>query len=259
MATKDKNDWNPGAYSRFRGLRLQPALDLLASVTDLPAGDIIDLGCGNGAVGPALRSRFPDRALIGVDTSPSMLEQAQTTQAYRAVELADIADWRPKTPPALIFSNAALHWLGDHETLYPKLAKMLAGSGSLAFQVPQQNDAPSHRGWHEAMIKLFPKQEAVVTPGILTAPDYFEILSPLGAVRMWQTEYLQQLDASDDGHPVRCFTQSTFGRPFLEKLPPHQQSQLLAELDTAMTLAYPLRADGSVLFGFRRLFLVFTA
>ena len=37
-------DWNPEAYARFRGLRLRPALDLLAQVGDLPLGDVVDLG-----------------------------------------------------------------------------------------------------------------------------------------------------------------------------------------------------------------------
>ena len=47
-------DWDPEAYARFRDLRLRPALDLLARVPQLPAGDVVDLGCGAGAAGPAL-------------------------------------------------------------------------------------------------------------------------------------------------------------------------------------------------------------
>lgn len=69
-------DWNPGAYARFRGLRLRPALDLLAQVPELPPGDVVDLGCGDGAVAEALRARFPDRRLVGVDASPAMLRVA---------------------------------------------------------------------------------------------------------------------------------------------------------------------------------------
>ena len=59
----DKTDWNPETYARFRGLRLRPALDLLAQVGELPAGDIADLGCGAGAVGPALAARWPGRRM----------------------------------------------------------------------------------------------------------------------------------------------------------------------------------------------------
>jgi trans-aconitate 2-methyltransferase len=53
-----QDDWSPGAYDAFRDFRLRPALDLLTRVPpDLPEGDVVDLGCGSGAVGPALRAR----------------------------------------------------------------------------------------------------------------------------------------------------------------------------------------------------------
>ena len=142
MSGAEKKDWNPEAYARFRGLRLRPALDLLAQVGDLPPGDIIDLGCGDGAAAAALAGRFPGRRLVGVDASPAMLERAS---GYDAKVEADIAGWRPETPPALIFSNAVLHWLPDHAALMPRLARFLAPGGVLAVQMPRQQGAPSHR------------------------------------------------------------------------------------------------------------------
>ena len=51
-------DWDPERYGAFRDLRLRPALDLLAQVGEVPEGEVIDLGCGDGAVGPALAARF---------------------------------------------------------------------------------------------------------------------------------------------------------------------------------------------------------
>ena len=69
-------DWNPAAYARFADLRLRPALDLLGRVGALPAGDVVDLGCGAGSVGPALRDRFTGRTIVGVDASPAMLAEA---------------------------------------------------------------------------------------------------------------------------------------------------------------------------------------
>jgi len=49
------------------------------------------------------------------------------------------ADWD------LIFSNAALHWVDDHERLISRLTGLLAPGGQLAFQVPAQHDALTHR------------------------------------------------------------------------------------------------------------------
>ncbi|HMO72277.1 MAG TPA: methyltransferase domain-containing protein [Paracoccaceae bacterium] len=248
-------DWDPAAYARFRGLRLRPAMDLLAAVPDLPAGDVIDLGCGNGAAAGALRGRFPGRRLVGVDASPAMLAAAE---GYDATVQADIAEWQPEIPPALIFSNAALHWLDDHGALFPRLARVLAPGGVLAVQMPRQFDAPSHRLLREVAARLFTDRfdcsdwRAPVAP----PPGYWPLLSPLGRADIWETEYLQHLAPVAEGHPVRAFTLSTAARPVLARLDTAEQATFLSTYDTALHDAYPLLTDGSALMPFRRLFLV---
>lgn len=244
--------WDPGIYGRFRGLRLRPALDLLRSLPSLPEGPVVDLGCGAGAVSEALRATLgKDRHLVGVDASAEMLADARGR--YDDLVQADIATWQPETPPALIFSNAALQWLCDHEVLLPRLAGTLAPGGVLAVQMPHQNDAPSHRTWLHLAHELFGVVPDDV-PGILEAAAYHHVLAPLGEVQLWETTYFQVLAPSDDGHPVRRFTEATFARPLLRSLDPERQAALIAACDAAMAGAYPASEDGSVLFPFQRLF-----
>lgn len=255
MSQGAKQDWNPGAYARFRGLRLRPALDLLAQVGDLPEGDVVDLGCGDGAVAEALATRFPDRRLIGVDASPAMLEAAQ---GYGAMVLADIADWQPAAPPALIFSNAALQWLPDHSALLPRLAGFLPPGGVLAVQMPRQHAAPSHRFLRDIAQTMFPDRFDFRQwkPPVAPVPDYWQVLTPLGAVEAWETDYVQRLDPVALGHPVRFFTGSTAMRPFLDKLTEAEAAAFTAAYDEALGAAYPLLPDGAALMPFRRLFFV---
>ena len=256
MTPNNVTDWNPEAYSRFRGLRLRPALDLLAQVGDLPLGDIIDLGCGNGAVGPALRHRFADRQIIGVDQSPQMLGKAKAEGHYDRVVEADIAHWLPETPPALIFSNAALHWLPDHAALMPRLAGVLAKGGMLAVQMPRQYGAPSHRFLREIAQAMYPDRFDFVghDAPVAQAMAYHELLAPFGAVVAWETEFVQVLAASAEGHPVRRFTESTAMRPFLERMTESDAAAFVARYDAALELSYPRAPDGTVLFPFRRCF-----
>lgn len=253
-------DWNPFAYARFTALRLRPAVDLLMHVPSLPeGGGIVDLGCGNGPVGPVLRARFPAARITGLDSSPAMLAEAAKTGAYDALTEGDIATWQPDTPPALIYSNAALHWLPDHASLLPALINRLAPGGTLAVQVPHQNDAPSHRAWHELVARHFPGRfDAASGPGIPDAATTFSILAPFGKPDLWETEYIQRLDPATGAHPVRLFTSSTFARPVLDVLNDDEQTELIGLYDAAMEQAYPRRDDGSVLFPFRRLFYTLT-
>ncbi|MBL8561551.1 MAG: methyltransferase domain-containing protein [Gemmobacter sp.] len=250
-------DWTPGAYARFRGLRLRPALDLLAQVPELPPGDVVDLGCGDGAVAEALRSRCAGRRVVGVDASPAMLRVAA---GYDATQLADIAEWQPETRPALIFSNAALQWLGDHDRLFPRLAGLLAPGGSLAVQMPRQYAAPSHSALRALAAGMFPERFDFTEwkPAVLPAADYWPILAPLGQVSLWESEYLQWLEPAEGAHPVRRFTESTAMRPYLEKLSAAEAESFTAAYDAALEATYPRQPDGSALMPFRRLFLVLT-
>lgn len=253
-------DWNPQSYDRFRGLRLRPALDLLAQVGDLPAGDIVDLGCGSGAVGPVLAARWPDRRRVGVDLSPAMLDRARETGAYSALVEADVAAWRPEAPPALIFSNAALHWVGEHAALMPRLAGYLAPGGTLAVQMPRQFKAPSHRFLRDIAASMFPDRFdfADYEAPVRSSESYWELLAPLGRVDAWETDYVQRLDPSPEGHPVRRFTESTAMRPFLEKLSAAESAAFVHAYEAALAAAYPLLPDGGVLFPFRRCFFTVT-
>ncbi|WP_343116027.1 methyltransferase domain-containing protein [Ostreiculturibacter nitratireducens] len=253
-------DWNPETYSRFRGLRLRPALDLLAQVQELPEGAVVDLGCGSGAVGGALAARFPDRDLIGVDNSPAMLTEAEETGHYGTLAAVDAADWEPEEPVALIFSNAALHWLDDHEALMPRLAGFLAPGGTLAVQMPRQIFAPSHRFLREFAADMFPDRFdfADWRPPVAAPVDYHRMLAPVGRVSVWETDYVQKLEAVESGHPVRRFTESTAMRPFLAKLADWEAQAFIRRYEEALASAYPVEDDGAVLFPFRRVFFTLT-
>lgn len=246
-------EWNPAEYARFSGHRLQPALDLLARVGSLPQGDVIDLGCGNGGAGPALRARFPDRRMVGVDNSPAMLSEARAEGTYDALEEQDIGTWSASA--ALIFSNAVLHWLGDHKALMPRLAGCLAPGGVLAVQIPHQNHQPSHRLWLQMAEEMFPGRiDRSAGPHILDPAAYYHLLGDLGRFTMWQTEYFQILPPCEEGHPVRRFTASTFARPVLEALDAHEQTRLITAYERVIGTVYPAGPGGEVLFPFRRLF-----
>jgi trans-aconitate 2-methyltransferase len=256
-------DWEPARYAAFRDLRLRPALDLLAQVPDLPPGNVIDLGCGAGAVGPALAARYrQERHLIGVDDSAAMLEEAgrlltaQGNRLYSGLTQADIALWAAPEPPALIFSNAALNWLPDHAALMPRLAAMLMRGGVLAVQMPRQGGAPSHRLLREVAERLFPERALPPPSPVLAAGNYVGLLLAFGAVRAWTTDYLQMLDPVAAGHPVRAFTQSTAMRPYTAGMTAEEAGTFVAAYDAALAEAYPALPDGRVLFPFTRVFFI---
>ncbi len=254
--------WEPGQYGRFAGPRLRPGLDLLARVPlEGATRSVVDLGCGSGALFPALRARFPEAELAGVDSSPEMLAQARGADADATLVEADAATWRPDGPVDLIFSNAVLHWLPDHAALLPRL---LRHCRVLAVQMPANFGAPSHRLVGE--IAARPRWAARlggVRPGehVLEPAAYRRLLAPLAAeVDLWETVYWHVLEGAD---PVLEWVRGTTLLPVFAELGGAAASDearaFTAEYALALRSAYPPEPDGRTLFPFRRLFLVAAA
>ena len=89
-----------------------------------------------------------------------------------------------------------------------------------------------------------------------TAVSYWEMLTRLGEVEAWETDYVQALAPAAEMHPVRAFTQSTAMRPFVAQLSRSEVETFVSAYDKALASAYPVLADGSALMPFRRVFFV---
>ena len=139
--------WDPAQSDLCRRQRRRPAEDLLAAAVSWAAtarpGRIADLGCGGGDLANRLAGRWPEAEVTGIDGSAAMLEQARQTATRVIWQQADLAQWQPARPFGLIVSNAALHWLGDHRSLFRRLLAALVPGGVLAVQMPRNFAAPS--------------------------------------------------------------------------------------------------------------------
>jgi trans-aconitate 2-methyltransferase len=257
--------WDPTVYLHYADERLRPALDLLARVPLAAPAQVVDLGCGAGNVTAILRRRFAQADVVGVDGSPQMLARARAAAPDCRFVEADIAAWTPACPagliysPDLIYSNAALHWLGDHATLFPRLVSLLAPGGVLAVQMPLMHDAPIRALQHAVAARgpWAPQLAGVGSaPPILEAGAYWDLLRPhAAALDLWETTYLHALQGED---AVVQWAMGTSLRPFLDKLPADLRDGFLAAYRAAVTAAYPRRPDGTTLLPFRRLFMVAT-
>ena len=258
--------WNAAQYLQFAGARLRPAVDLLARVPLEGPRTIVDLGCGAGNVTALLGERWPDARIVGVDSSPDMLREARAAtrnDARFTFVAADLAHWSPDAPVELVYSNAALHWLPEHATLFARVASMVAPEGVLAVQMPDNFRAPSHTRIVELARSARWRGQLgglVREPPVAASADYFSWLAPqMTMVDIWLTEYLQVLPpVKDGGHPVAAWTQGTWLVPFLEALGDGEREEFLCEYMQQLALDYPARADGCTLFPFRRLFIVAT-
>ena len=251
--------WNPIQYLRFGNQRLRPALDLLARIPlDAPA-NVYDLGCGPGTATVYLKARWPDAHVSGVDGSPEMLARAREEHADIDWQEADLRSWQPETAPDLLYSNATLHWLGDHETLFPRIASLLGDGGVLAVQMPRNFGEPSHTTIfdtiraHDWVDRLLPLLDERPTH---EPTFYYDLLRPhFATLDVWETQYYQVMEGE---HSIVEFTKGSYLRPILNTLDEGEAQAFLCEYAERVGPSYPRRPDGTTLLPFRRLFIVAT-
>src|SRR3569623_1049179 len=101
--------WDPELYGRFADQRNRPFHELVVRIGATAPANVVDLGCGDGALTATLAQRWPSASVLGVDSSEEMLAAAAARKTDRlAFVLASIQDWCATSPVDVIVSNAAL-------------------------------------------------------------------------------------------------------------------------------------------------------
>lgn len=250
--------WNPDLYRRYEDERTRPARELLARVPLAEAARVVDLGCGPGNSTELLVERFDGAQVTGTDNSQQMLDSARKRLPQVRFELSDIALWEPEQRPDLIYANAALQWVPDHEKLIPRLFASLAPGGVLAIQMPDNRAEPTHRLMREVAGEA-PWAQAVGDPErlrtqLLTIQGYYDLLAAdAESVDVWHTIYQHRMDSPA---AIVEWVSGTGLRPFVDPLPGELKTSYLAEYERRIAAAYPPRVDGKLLLAFPRMFIV---
>lgn len=254
------NDWNARQYLKFEDERTRPPRDLLAQVPLDRPRRVVDVGCGPGNSTELLIERFPESDVVGIDTSPDMLRQAQERLPGRKFIQADIATWMPDGETDLLFGNAVFQWVPDHAAVMRRLLMALSEGGVLAVQMPDNTEEPalalmrkvaasgpwsSNRALHEA------GRNDLSAPG-----GYYDLLKPVCRhLEIWHTNYNHVMAGPEA--IVEWFKGSAL-RPYLNALDAEMAKRFIESYTAEIAKTYPARFDGKVLLKFPRLFIVAT-
>jgi trans-aconitate 2-methyltransferase len=187
-----------------------------------------------------------------------MIEKARNTFPQEDWILADATEWRTDEKYDIVFSNAALQWISNHEILIRKLFDLVNNRGALAVQVPANNHSPLHK----AVLRVSKREEwRESTNGcdsMLTYHDvgfYYDQLSAISVrINIWQTTYYHTMVSHQN---LIDWYASTGMRPYLERFTKGSerysfQEQVLEECIPH----YPKQQDGKILFPFNRIFFI---
>jgi len=164
---KTGQTWNTEAYAANGRFVATLAADVVALLAPKPGEQILDLGCGDGALTEQLAAT--GAIVLGVDASPTMLAAAR--QRKLVVEHHDATTLPYEHQFDAVFSNAALHWIagihgqqamlaGVHRALLPggRFVAEMGGHGNVAAirTALQSTLAPFHIDAEAAAASFFP-------------------------------------------------------------------------------------------------------
>lgn len=257
-------DWDPELYSRFRRYRAEPFEAILQRLTLGGTEQIIDLGCGGGENTAELARRIADGIVIGVDSSPAMIERAlklreglePQVRARLRFMRGDLREIDEHRRYSLVFSNAAIQWVSDHQRVFARCYEALIPGGQLVVQMPA-NDRETAQAtiaamareqpWRARLAGLAPPSRTVAAP-----ERYAAMLGEIGFVQVDCYHHTFRHPMDSPGQIVE-WSRATALRPYLEALDPGTHSSFVAALTARLEREYGTR--GPLMFNFRRLFI----
>jgi len=211
---------------------------------------VVDLGCGDGRLTAELARALAARSMLGVDNSPAMIAAAGALRSA-TVEFVDgdIGTWTPQDSFDVVFSNAALHWVANHEKTLAAWSAGLNAGGQIAVQVPANADHPAHilAGIVASEFLEDPPPDAV-TVNVQSPERYAEILHDLGfsEQRVRLEVYPHQLATTADvvewvkGSSLTRF-KSPMGEVTFERFIAAYRQRVIDELGERSPFFYPFK------------------
>ncbi len=253
-----KKDWNPELYLKFDKERTQPSIDLISKIEIDKHQKIIDIGCGPGNSTQILRARWPSCDILGIDNSESMISRAKVDFPDQQWQLFDADNGIFKDTYDIVYSNATIQWIHNHDLLLKKLSDIVNPGGVLAIQVPlffnmqigkSINRIAQDNRWGQKTKDV----RALFT--MLDYSEYYDILSGLfKKIEMWETQYIHIMNSHSS---ILEMIRGAGLRPYLDRIENNEEKILFeqAVLDSIKS-DYRVQNNGNVLFPFDRLFFI---
>jgi trans-aconitate 2-methyltransferase len=245
--------WNAADYAANSVVQQTWARELIAKLKLRGDEHILDVGCGDGKVTAEIARAVPRGSITGADASPQMIGFAQKTfptekfpnLRFRVMDARRIKFERRFD---LVFSNAALHWVDDHQAILRGVASVLKAGGQLIVSCGGKGNAqdvfvalrPEMRlkRWREFFRKM-------PTPYFFYSPDDYKKWLPKFGFKIQQIK-LAPKDAIYEGANAFTAWLRTTWIPYVQRVPENLREEFIAAVTQRYVAKHPLDVDGKV-------------
>jgi trans-aconitate methyltransferase len=245
--------WNAADYAANSAVQHAWARELIAKL-DLRGDEyVLDVGCGDGKITAEIARAVPRGSATGIDASPQMIGFAQKTFPVKKCQnlefhVMDARKIKFSRQFDLIFSNAALHWVDDHQAILRGMASVLKPGGRLIVSCGGKGNAqdvfvalrPELRlkRWRD-FFRRMPK------PYFFYSPADYEKWLPKSGFTI-NTLTLAPKDATYAGADGFAAWVRTTWLPYVQRVPENLREEFIAAVTTRYVAKHPPDDAGRV-------------
>ena len=232
------------------------ARELIAKLNLRGDEHLLDVGCGDGKVTAELARAVPRGRVVGTDASAEMIAFAKkkfppakiSNLKFEITDAREIGGGKAANSFDLVFSNAALHWVDDHEKFLRGAASVLKPGGRLVVSCGGKGNA------HDVFLALRPEMRLkrwrdffrqMPMPYFFHAPGDYEKWLPKFGFKIHALK-LAPKDATYAGADGLATWLRTTWLPFVQRVPENLREEFIAAVTQRYLARHPPYAEGEV-------------
>jgi trans-aconitate methyltransferase len=245
--------WNAADYAAHSAVQQTWARELIARLNLRGDERVLDVGCGDGKVSAEIAHAVPHGSVVGIDASPQMIRFARAAFpsgriANLKFRVMDARHIRFGLQFDLIFSNAALHWVDDHQAFLRRTAVCLRSGGQLVVSCGGKGNA------QDVFVALRPEMRLkrwrgffrrMPKPYFFYSPEDYKKWLPRAGFKTLNIQ-LAPKDATHDGPDGFAAWLRTTWLPYTQRVPEHLREEFIAAVADRYLAEHPPDAEGRV-------------
>ncbi len=229
--------WDARDYRSHSTVQQKWAQELIEELGLVGKESLLDIGCGDGKNTSTLASHLRFGRVVGIDSSKEMIKLAVNnyvtdSQPNLTFQLMDAGNLRFQNEFDIIFSNAALHWVLDHQPVLKGMYRSLKAGGRILVQMGGKGNAKEVIDVFEKIISVEPWahyfQGFDFPYGFYSPQEYKPWLQRAG-LDVERLDLVPKEMIHQNGEQFKGWVRTTW-LPYLERVPVEMRSALIDEL-----------------------------